>query len=707
MPQTKTITIGGRPVTVPIDITPDQIRALAAQMRAPAEPAAADPTRTVPPDPTGTRIIEVNGQRHEIPASATPAQEEAIVNQIAVESRGSSPWRFASELMTNAGLTPSGLMSGAAAILRHDPFSGAGLVSAYREGRGLAQDPKATIAASPLAPVLRLGNVPQAIREGRYTDAANEAAASVPIVGPFAEHEAQLIKQGDYAGALGAPVGAIAPLFLPELAESRVGAAVADAVPKVVMKVVRAPGAVVEAARAPSTKVAARSAKLATQDLAEAGNRARYDAATRATREADALAAARAQAVYDAKLRAQQTGLAGTDAGAEAGASAAEAELSAARQVYDAKRAVHETNQDAIQQAAQDRHAASQAAHDNALAVREQAARALYDADRVVHEAKTAAAHDTALAQYAAKKAVYDQAGEIEAQTARAEYDARRAAAEGTDANRADAARQQYEARLAAQGQTQAGLEDWAGARQAAADAQQAPVIDAVRERLSLMDPTNIVTDRLKAPPEGAPAGTPGTIETTQFQLPSLETRTAQDYAKRLQLIRQTGGELPVVGRPPAVPDLPLRPQPAIPGFVSPAARAFPEYVPAARAPFPDFVPPRVDPFAEYVPNPQPSFAEFVPPPRKEFGPFVPPSITSRSSMAARPMAEFVPPDPTVIKDYVPLDREVLPPATGPQTRGGELALKYGLPAGGLAGVGLLGHRALANLWDSFFPQSP
>ena len=68
-----------------------------------------------------------------------------------------------------------------------------------------------------------------------------------------------------------------------------------------------------------------------------------------------------------------------------------------------------------------------------------------------------------------------------------------------------------------------------------------------------------------------------------------------------------------------------------------------------------------------------------------------PPSVPSPEALRARPVyPDFPPPEA-----YTPLARETLPPAFGPQTRGGELAA--------LAGAGLLGKSAIGNLWDKFF----
>ena len=70
------------------------------------------------------------------------------------------------------------------------------------------------------------------------------------------------------------------------------------------------------------------------------------------------------------------------------------------------------------------------------------------------------------------------------------------------------------------------------------------------------------------------------------------------------------------------------------------------------------------------------------PPQRAPFESYVPP--------AQKTFPAYAPPEA-----YTPLPREVLPPAFGPQTRGGELAA--------LAGAGLLGKSAIGNLWDKFF----
>lgn len=60
---------------------------------------------------------------------------------------------------------------------------------------------------SVLSPLFRLKNVAQKFREGGLTAALNEAAASVPILGPAAEHASERMKSGDVAGGVGEVAG--------------------------------------------------------------------------------------------------------------------------------------------------------------------------------------------------------------------------------------------------------------------------------------------------------------------------------------------------------------------------------------------------------------------------------------------------------------------------------------------------------------------
>jgi hypothetical protein len=64
----------------------------------------------------------------------------------------------------------------------------------------LARHPYDTL----IAPAMeRLPTVPKAVMEGRFTDAANAVAGSVPLIGPASEAISAQVKSGDTAGGLG------------------------------------------------------------------------------------------------------------------------------------------------------------------------------------------------------------------------------------------------------------------------------------------------------------------------------------------------------------------------------------------------------------------------------------------------------------------------------------------------------------------------
>ncbi len=86
-------------------------------------------------------------------------------------------------------------------------------------GTALTQNPYRTVtdlAKGTLAPLARLGNVGDAFRKAGFTGGMNELAASIPILGPAAEHASERMKSGDTAGGIGEIAGMVASPFLGE-----------------------------------------------------------------------------------------------------------------------------------------------------------------------------------------------------------------------------------------------------------------------------------------------------------------------------------------------------------------------------------------------------------------------------------------------------------------------------------------------------------
>jgi hypothetical protein len=716
--QTEVISIGGREVTVPVGMTPAQIKALAKQMNSPAVEVGGTPTEF--------EDVMIGDHLVKAPVNATPDQIKALAAELKrnppkedtfIGGGTVTDTHRASEgaLPDNAPAWQKGL-SGAWEYMNPLPmFKALGDPIGTIKDIGLAQwdQAKKAYAAEQRQRTEPLfgGMIPLS----RIEAMGHLGAAALPIVGPAAANIGETFGRGEFARGTG------------QLGGLLIGGKMVEAAPRAVLKVAKG-------AAGPSTRVAARNAAIATQDAAEgvarqkweanaAAEKALYDAKAEAIRQGDTAKAARLQAVHDAKVRAQATS---TGAAAGETATAAEAHVDRAKQVHEAKRKVHEAAEDAKAEAHRAKYDAAKAAHEAALDARDAAAKQMHDAERAVYDAETTVKHQQAVDQHAAKKAAYDKATDIENATRRAEYDARKAAHDATTANKQAAAAQTHEAKLSAADETAAATEQWVKDRQAAADAHAELVQKAVTEKLGEMEPTNIVTDRLKAARgEAAPAALPespapwwppplaeraattggAALETTQFQLPSLATRTAADTAAKLRLMRQTGMEVPRPTGGPVVPDLPLRPTPTIAGHVPPGASVYPEFVPSGRAPYPDLVPPVRAPFGEHVPGPRNPFADYTKPARTPYPDFVPPQYAPGIGGAARaPIADFVPPSPTPIPDYVPPPdfvpppREVFPPVRGPKTRAGELAwtgAKYGTGA-------YLGYEVSQLLKDAF-----
>jgi hypothetical protein len=85
---------------------------------------------------------------------------------------------------------------------------------------------------SALSPVWGLPKAWESFKAGRYTDAANQASASIPMIGPAAQHASERWKSGDVAGGVGEVAGLATMPFLPGAAAAgtaRVAPAVARA----------------------------------------------------------------------------------------------------------------------------------------------------------------------------------------------------------------------------------------------------------------------------------------------------------------------------------------------------------------------------------------------------------------------------------------------------------------------------------------------
>jgi hypothetical protein len=78
---------------------------------------------------------------------------------------------------------------------------------------------------SALSPVWGLPKAWESFKAGRYTDAANQASASIPMIGPAAQHASERWKSGDVAGGVWETLGLVTAPFLPGAA-GKVGAAV-------------------------------------------------------------------------------------------------------------------------------------------------------------------------------------------------------------------------------------------------------------------------------------------------------------------------------------------------------------------------------------------------------------------------------------------------------------------------------------------------
>lgn len=125
---------------------------------------------------------------------------------------GSALSRAAGGFLSTSGLNPVPLIELGARMLFH-PI-----------------DTTVDVAKNVVAPLSRLTNVGDAFRKAGLTGAANEVAASIPIIGPMAEHASQRMQSGDTAGGLGEVAGMIAA---PTLVPKAVGATAKAVAPTV------------------------------------------------------------------------------------------------------------------------------------------------------------------------------------------------------------------------------------------------------------------------------------------------------------------------------------------------------------------------------------------------------------------------------------------------------------------------------------------
>lgn len=95
-------------------------------------------------------------------------------------------------------------------------------------GTALTQNPYTTakdLVKGVVSPLGRLANVGDAYRAGGLTGAANEVAASIPLLGPGAEQASQRLKSGDVAGGIGEIVGMVGGAVSPGVVKPAVGLA--------------------------------------------------------------------------------------------------------------------------------------------------------------------------------------------------------------------------------------------------------------------------------------------------------------------------------------------------------------------------------------------------------------------------------------------------------------------------------------------------
>ncbi len=150
----------------------------------------------------------------EFPAGTSPETMQAAIRkatswQPADPTEGrSAASRAAGGFFNGAGLNPAPFIELGARMLFH-PI-----------------DTTVDVAKNVVAPIGRLGNVGDAFRRAGLTGAANEVAASIPILGPASEHASQRMKSGDVAGGVGEVAGMITgATVLPGLIKAGVGRA--------------------------------------------------------------------------------------------------------------------------------------------------------------------------------------------------------------------------------------------------------------------------------------------------------------------------------------------------------------------------------------------------------------------------------------------------------------------------------------------------
>lgn len=264
---------------------------------------------------------------------------------------------------------------------------------------------------------------------------------------------------------------------------------------------------------------------------------------------------------------------------------------------------------------------------------------------RMARQPSTAvAARQATLAERAAaeatRKAHYTaRADQLAAENAakQATHELNQDARQAAALKRYNVAKAEHDAAELARVQRETAAREMALARQAEQEQAIAKHVQETQGRLAQMKPTNIVTER----PVTIPGSESGLVlpseglQTTQFQLPSQATRETEELARKMALLRRAG--------------------------VAPAPGTMPGAAPSTTAiKVPDV-------------NPAAGYRDFAPPPRQAFR-------------------------PATLPEYVPTTHAELPPVTGPQTRGSEVAwdaakmgAKYGLlPA------------ALYGLWDKY-----
>lgn len=109
---------------------------------------------------------------------------------VAVEPDESTFWKLAGPTLNN--FNPLSILSGLGQTVLH-PVNTVGKI---------------------FGPMQRWGNVDDALSQWRFTDAANEFAAGIPILGPIAEQASAKTKAGDWAGGMGDMLGGVTAFTL-------------------------------------------------------------------------------------------------------------------------------------------------------------------------------------------------------------------------------------------------------------------------------------------------------------------------------------------------------------------------------------------------------------------------------------------------------------------------------------------------------------